>query len=38
MGIEDPLVINKILQHLALQASHRIMLPFNRGPPVGLVV
>jgi hypothetical protein len=35
--IEDPVVINKILQHLALKPSNQIMLERSRAPPVGKI-
>ena len=35
--IDEPVAINKILSHLQIEQSNQVMLPDNRGPPMGLL-
>ena len=32
--IDDPIVINKILEHLKTQQDNQFMIPMNRAPPL----
>lgn len=35
--IEDPIVINKILEHLKTQQDNQFMQPINRAPPISFI-